>query len=211
MTEEFNKKEHWENIYKTKSLEEVSWYQAIPQTSLDFVEGYNLSKKAKIIDIGGGDSFFVDSLLKKGYQDITVLDISESAIERAKKRLGDKSHKIKWIVADISAVQLPEKYDLWHDRAVLHFLTARKDIENYLQITQESIKNKGTLLIATFSEEGPTKCSGIEIKQYSEDKMIEVFEKFFVKEKCFKVDHTTPSGKNQNFLFCSFRKIISKN
>lgn len=206
MMESFNRKKHWENIYQSKNFEDVSWYQAIPKTSLDFIEKYNIPQTAKIIDIGGGNSFFVDFLLGKGYQNITVLDISESAIEKAKKRLGNKANNINWIVADISHTQLPEKYDFWHDRAVFHFLVKQEEIQNYLQTAQEFIEPKGILILGTFSKEGPTKCSGIEVKPYSEIEITGVFSSFFEKDNCFQIDHQTPSDKIQNFLFCSFHK-----
>ena len=128
---EFNRKNHWENIYTTKSLEEVSWYEPTPATSLSFVKQFNIPTSAKIIDIGGGDSLFVDYLLDLGYQDITVLDISAAALERAKKRLGENAHKVKWIVADAANFTPTEKYDFWHDRAAFHFLTQEKEILNY--------------------------------------------------------------------------------
>lgn len=121
---------------------------------------------AKVIDIGGGDSFLVDHLLDLGYQDITVLDISEAAIERAKQRLGDNAKNIKWIVADAATFKPMEKYDFWHDRAAFHFLTDEQEISSYLQTAQENINPTGVLVIGTFSQQGPEKCSGIEIKQY---------------------------------------------
>jgi ubiquinone/menaquinone biosynthesis C-methylase UbiE len=205
--ENFDRKKHWENIYQTKQLNEVSWFQPTPETSLDFIKQFNVPTTAKIIDIGGGDSFLVDHLLEKGYQDITVLDISEAAIERAKQRLGDKAERVKWIVADAAKFQPTEKYDFWHDRAAFHFLTDEQEISNYLDTAQRSIKPTGVLVIGTFSEQGPKKCSGIEIKQYSENSMTERLKKFFEKIKCITIDHKTPFDTIQNFVFCSFRKL----
>lgn len=121
--EGFDRHVHWENIYKTKQLCEVSWYQPTPTTSLEFIEQFNIPTFAKIIDVGGGDGFFVDHLLNLGYHDITVLDISETAINRAKERLGDKANQVKWIVSDAATFKPTEKYDFWHDRATFHFLT----------------------------------------------------------------------------------------
>ena len=203
----FNRKEHWEKIYRTKPLEEVSWYEPTPETSLEFIEQFNLPTTAKIIDIGGGDCFLVDHLLKKGFKDITVLDISEAAIERAKRRLGGSAEKVKWIVADAANFKYTEQYDLWHDRAAFHFLTSDREITSYLETAQRAIKPQGALIIGTFSEQGPKKCSGIEIKQYSEDSMTDLFKKFFEKIRCITVDHRTPSGTKQNFVFCSFKRI----
>ena len=205
--EDFNRKKHWENIYQTKQINEVSWFQATPETSLDFIRQFNLSITAKIIDIGGGDSFLVDHLLELGYKDITVLDISEGALDRAKQRLGDRAKIIKWIVADAATFKPTEKYDFWHDRATFHFLTQEEEISNYIDIAQKSIKQNGIIVLGTFSENGPKKCSGIEIRQYSEITMTERLKLFFEKINCITIDHITPSGTIQNFIFCSFRKL----
>lgn len=203
---DFNRKEHWETIYATKELNEVSWYQPIPETSLNFLEEAQLEKDAKIIDVGGGDSFFVDHLLDAGYTDITVADISGNALERAKKRLGAKAALVKWIVADASVLELNEQYDFWHDRAVFHFLTQVRDIANYRSVLNSYVKKGGILVLGTFSENGPTKCSGIEIKQYSEGSLADVVSESFEKVKCINVDHQTPFNTIQNFVFCSFKK-----
>lgn len=205
--ENFDRKKHWEYIYQTKGVKDVSWYQPTPETSLDFFKQFNLSKGAKIIDIGGGDSFFVDHLLDMGYKNISVLDISSTAIKRAKKRLGDRAEKVNWIVADAAQFVPSEKYDFWHDRAAFHFLTDEHEISNYIETAQKNINPSGILVIGTFSEHGPTKCSGIEIKRYSENTITERLKKFFEKVKCITVDHKTPSDSIQNFIFCSFRKL----
>ena len=205
--ENFDRKKHWENIYQTKELKDVSWFQPTPETSLDFFKQFKVPTTAKVIDIGGGDSFLVDNLLDLGYQDISVLDISAAAIDRAKQRLGDKAKNVKWIVADAATFKPTEKYDFWHDRAAFHFLTDEQEISNYLQTAQESINPTGVLVIGTFSEQGPKKCSGIEIKQYSETTMTDQLKKFFEKIKCITVDHLTPFDTIQNFVFCSFRKL----
>lgn len=200
------RKAHWEKVYATKELSEVSWYQPVPETSLNFLKAAKLSKNAKIVDIGGGDSFLVDHLLEEGFTDLTVVDISENALERAKKRLGEKAEAVKWMVADAAALELDEPVDFWHDRAAFHFLTQKKDIENYLQALNHSIKKGGTVVIGTFSENGPTKCSGIEIKQYTEQSMTELFDESFQKIKCLETTHQTPFNTIQEFVFCSFRK-----
>jgi ubiquinone/menaquinone biosynthesis C-methylase UbiE len=205
--ENSDRKKHWENIYQTKELKDLSWYQPSPTTSLDFLKQFNISKTAKIIDIGGGDSLLVDNLLDLGYTDITVLDISDAALDRSKKRLGDRSSKIKWIVADAATFKPAEKYDFWHDRATFHFLTKEQEIENYIDTVHRSINPTGILVIGTFSEQGPKKCSGIEITQYSETTMTKRLINFFEKIKCITIDHRTPSGMIQNFIFCSFRKL----
>lgn len=205
--ENFDRKKHWENIYQTKELKDVSWYQPKPYTSLDFIKKFNLEKSTKIIDIGGGDSFFVDHLLELGFYDITVLDISQAAIERAKNRLKDKSKYVKWIVDDVVNFQPSEKYDFWHDRAAFHFLTEEREIQSYVEKAYSNINENGILVIGTFSEQGPKKCSGIEIKQYSEETLSRCFDNYFEKVDCIRVDHPTPFETIQNFVFCSFRKL----
>lgn len=205
--ENFDRKKHWENIYQTKELKDVSWFQPTPETSLDFFKQFNVPPTAKVIDIGGGDSFLVDHLLDLGYQDISVLDISAAAIDRAKQRLGDKAKNVKSIVADAATFKPTEKYDFWHDRAAFHFLTDEQEISNYLETARQNINPTGVLVIGTFSEQGPKKCSGIEIKQYTETTMTDRLKNFFEKIKCITVDHLTPFDTIQNFVFCSFRKL----
>lgn len=205
----FDRKKHWENIYTTKELCDVSWYQPTPTTSLEFLKQFNVDRAAKIIDVGGGDSFLADRLLEMGYQDITVLDISSASLDRAKQRLGDKASKVKWIVADAAAFQPTEQYDFWHDRAAFHFLTEDNEINNYINTIKSHLKPTGILVIGTFSENGPKKCSGIDIKQYSEKTMTERLQQFFEKIKCITVDHKTPFDTIQNFIFCSFKKLTS--
>jgi 2-polyprenyl-3-methyl-5-hydroxy-6-metoxy-1,4-benzoquinol methylase len=204
--ENFNRKNHWESIYQTKQLNEVSWYQPVPQTSLDLISKYVKSYDAKIIDIGGGDSFLVDHLLQLGYTNISVLDISEAAIERAKIRLGENTNKVSWIVCDISKFEPTEKYDFWHDRAAFHFLTDKEDINRYISTVNKAITTNGILTIGTFSESGPKKCSGIEITQYTEESLANLFPNEFEKIESFYVDHSTPFDTVQNFVFGVFRK-----
>ncbi len=204
-----DRKNHWEKIYQTKQFTEVSWYQQKPETSLDFIKELKVSLFDKIIDIGEGDSYFVDYLLTMGFRNVTVLDISASAIERAKARLGEKASNVKWIVSDITKFEPTEQYDFWHDRAAFHFLTAEEDIEKYLNIANKAISEKGRLVLGTFSESGPTKCSGIEIKQYTKERMVETLNKFFNKIKCITIDHKTPFDTVQNFVFCSFNKLMT--
>lgn len=203
----FDRKKHWDTNYQTKELKNVSWYQPIPDTSLSYIKEFNIPTTAKIIDMGGGDSFLVDHLLDLGYQNISVLDISAVALEKAKQRLGERAKDVTWIVADAASFSPTEKYDFWHDRAAFHFLTDEQDITNYLETAKEYITPSGIIVIGTFSEQGPTKCSGIDIKQYSEVSMTNRLVPYFKKIGCKIVDHTTPSGAVQNFVFCSFRKL----
>jgi trans-aconitate methyltransferase len=202
---EINTKNHWDTIYKTKKSNEVSWTQDVPTISLESIQKLKISKDASIIDIGGGDSKLVDFLLKKGYSNISVLDISDAAILRAKNRLGKGADKVKWIVTDILDFVPTEKYDVWHDRAAFHFQTESDKIEKYLNIVKHAVKS--FLIVGTFSVDGPKKCSGLEIKQYDENGIKEKFEKAnFENIECKREDHMTPAGAIQNFLFCSFVK-----
>jgi ubiquinone/menaquinone biosynthesis C-methylase UbiE len=205
-----NKKAHWETVFATKQPNEVSWTQEYPKTAIDYLQNLNLAKTANIIDIGGGDSNLVDALLEKGYQNIWVLDISATALERAKKRVADKAHLVHWIVADVTEFKPEVKFDFWHDRAVFHFLTEEEDIKKYVAIIGKAIDSNGNFLLGTFSENGPLKCSGLEIKQYSENTMKQTFNESFQAVKCFTENHTTPFDTLQNFQFCGFRKIERK-
>jgi len=199
-----DRKLHWDYVYNNKAPEQMSWTQDLPQTSLNFITSFDLPKTASIIDIGGGDSKLVDHLLDQGYRNITVLDISATALERTKKRLGNKASLVKWIVSDIAEFKPAEPYDLWHDRATFHFLTIPREIESYLQTAQQAVK--GFLIIGIFSENGPKKCSGLEIKQYSEDGLCQQLSGSFQKLHCLIEDHITPFNTIQNFLFCSFKR-----
>ena len=199
-----NYKAHWETVYETKSPNEVSWTQSKPKTSIDLINSFNLPKSSSIIDVGGGDGLLVDFLLQEGYENITVLDISSKAIERAKKRLGAKAKKVKWIVSNITDYMPSDTFDVWHDRATLHFLNDNNEINKYVGLVKKYV-NKN-LVIATFSDEGPLKCSGIEIVQYTPEKMDNLFNDCFEKIDSFKQNHTTPFNTIQNFIFCSFMK-----
>ncbi|MBM78801.1 MAG: SAM-dependent methyltransferase [Crocinitomicaceae bacterium] len=203
---EINTKKHWEKVYETKNPNEVSWTQAYPKTSINLINSFKQQKSASIIDIGGGDSLLVDFLLKEGYNNITVLDISKKAIDRAKKRLGKKANEVKWIVKDITNFEPESNYDIWHDRAAFHFLNTEKDIKKYAAIAGKTVLKN--LVIGTFSNDGPLKCSGIEIVQYNERSMKNVFKNDFEKINSFKEDHTTPFNTIQNFIFCSFNKKL---
>jgi SAM-dependent methyltransferase len=192
---------HWEKIYSEKSPQEVSWTQEIPETSIEFFNELKLSKTSPIIDIGGGESKFVDYLLEEGYQNISVLDISENAIKRAKDRLGKKSKNIEWIVCDINDFNPKKKYALWHDRAVFHFLTSDIDINRYVENVKLYAEN---FIIGSFSTSGPKKCSGLDITQYDKSLLSKLFEEFMAFKKVEHINHITPFETTQNFIFCSF-------
>ena len=204
---EQSRKNHWETVYETKNPDQVSWTQEVPKAALEFIRSFALNKQAKIIDIGGGDSKLVDFLIEEGFQNISVLDISSAAIEKAKKRLGNKADKVNWIVSDILEFNPNETYDVWHDRATFHFLTTKPEIEKYLEITRKSVT--GYLIIGTFSENGPKKCSGLDIKQYSEITLTAALDNGFEKLCCVLEDHITPFETKQHFLYCSFKKQLN--
>ena len=199
-----NSRDHWEKIYETKTPDQCSWTEDIPQTSLEFIHELNLPKTARIIDIGGGDSKLLDHLVAAGYQNITVLDISENAIARARTRLGKKSDSINWVRTDITEFNTTEKFDCWHDRATFHFLTTDEQVEKYLTIARKTIR--GYMVLATFSDSGPDKCSGLFIKKYGEADLQNQLSDGFEKIVCKTEDHLTPFGTKQNFIFCSFRR-----
>jgi hypothetical protein len=204
---ELNIKNHWETVYETKNPDQVSWTQEMPKTSLEFIHSFGLKKTAKIIDVGGGDSKLVDYLLDKGFENITVLDISAKALEKSQKRLGDKATKVNWIISDITEFKPKTTFDVWHDRATFHFLITAEQIEKYMTTARNSVN--GFLTIGTFSENGPTKCSGLEIKQYSEEELTSELKNGFDKIRCVTEDHKTPFDTIQNFLFCSFKKQLN--
>ncbi len=200
------KKQHWENVFATKQETEVSWFQQKPDTSINFFIENNIPNDAKIIDVGGGDSYLIDNLLNMGYTNLFLLDISENAIKRIKIRLGANSEKVTFIVSDVLNFQPETSFDVWHDRASFHFLTFENEIKTYKKLVSNSISEKGFLFLGTFSKKGPLKCSGLEITQYSEAKFETIFEVDFEKIKCFEEIHLTPFDTTQNFIFCTFKK-----
>ena len=201
-----DQKTHWDRIYETRSETDFSWFQSYPETSLKFIKLFDLLPNSRIIDVGGGDSHLVDALLEIGFRNIYVLDISEKAIERARKRLGNDATLVNWIIKDVLDFHPLMKFDLWHDRAAFHFLTTYQKIRDYLAIAKKSIKQNGFLTLGTFSEKGPTRCSGLEIKRYSELSMSKLFEQGFDRIKCIEENHLTPFKTIQSFTFCSFKR-----
>ncbi len=197
-------KNHWENVYETKNPDEVSWTQKIPKTSLDLIEEAAKGKSSKIIDIGGGDSNLVDFLLEKEFENISVLDISSKALEKAKERLGNQAENVEWIATNITEFEPQITYDIWHDRAAFHFLTTEEEIQKYVEIVKNVVSD--TLIIGTFSVNGPQKCSGLPIVQYDEDRLKAIFSESFELVKSFTEDHITPFNTVQNFIFCQFKK-----
>lgn len=202
-----NCKDHWEGIYKTKTPMEVGWYQADPKQSLDLIAAAGLGRAQEIIDIGGGASLLVDKLMEKGFEKVTVLDISPAALNQAKSRLGKNAQKISWIEADITGFEPEHQFDLWHDRAVFHFLTDADDRKKYLNVMNRAVAPGGHLIIATFALEGPPKCSGLEVVRYSQESLArEIGRNFELKESVEEL-HVTPSGARQKFNYCRFKNL----
>ena len=198
-------KKHWENIYQKKVIDGVSWYQKIPLESLQLIKKYSISNSDKIIDIGCGKSFLADNLLELNYTNISLVDISSNALKEVKERLQNKS--LNFIDTDILNFNSNDKYDIWHDRAVFHFITNPEGIEKYISLCNKYINNQGILIIGTFAEDGPLKCSGLEIKRYSVDQISGLFEENFELVESFKILHKTPFDTEQSFSFCVLRKF----
>ena len=199
-------KTHWEKVYTTKEPEAVSWYRAHLETSLALIERAAHSRSASIIDIGAGESTLVDDLLARGYENITILDVSQTAINVTKKRLGLLAEQVKWIVADITQAQLESfAYDVWHDRAVFHFLTSIEQRAAYVRNVAKAVKPGGHVIVGTFGPEGPTKCSGLEVMRYSAESLHGEFGPRFRLVESSKELHHTPFGTTQQFLYCYCR------
>lgn len=203
-------KHHWETVYETKAPAEVSWFQEHAELSLKLIQDAHIPKTAEIIDVGGGASVLVDDLLAHGYENVTVLDISGAALATARARLGDKGGKVHWLESDILSAELPlHGYDVWHDRAVFHFLTAPEDRQAYVDLVLRAVKPGGLVLVATFAEDGPAECSGLPVMRYSADELHSEFGEPFLLLGHEKESHKTPAGKEQQFVYCLCRKADS--
>jgi SAM-dependent methyltransferase len=197
---------HWERIYGTKAPDAVSWYRPHLETSLELITRAAPQHSASIIDVGGGESTLVDDLLGCGYQHSTVLDISETAIDATRKRLGPASERVHWLVADITNTELKAgTYDLWHDRAVFHFLTDTDARIAYVRQVAHAVKPGGHVIVSTFGPEGPTKCSGLDVVRYDGESLHHEFGINFRVLDSFKELHHTPFGTPQQFLYCLCR------
>ncbi len=203
-------KAHWENVYTTKSTDAVSWFQEHANLSLDLIKATGAGRDAGIIDVGGGASTLVDDLLAEGYTDLSVLDLSGAALQAARKRLEAQADKVHWIEADITQADLlPGRYDIWHDRAVFHFLTDAADRAAYVRTVLRSVKPGGHVIVATFAEDGPMQCSGLPVMRYGADELHDEFGAAFTLLKHQKEAHRTPFGTEQQFVYCYCRKISS--
>lgn len=201
------KKSHWENIYATKKPEDVSWYQASLEKSLALIASTGIGSDGQIIDVGGGASTLVDDLLAQGYRNVTVLDLSATALAAAKARLGSRAQAVTWIEADITGAVLPHHhYDIWHDRAVFHFLTRAEDRRRYVETLLHALKPGGHVIIASFGPDGPQQCSGLDIMRYGPEQMHAEFGSGFKLVHSVTEKHVTPFGKEQDFIYCYCRK-----
>lgn len=201
-----NLKAHWEKVYTTKATDQVSWYRAHLEMSLSLIERAAAGLLASIIDVGGGESTLVDDMLARGYQNVTVLDISQTAIDATKKRLKELAGRVTWITADVTKADLdPNTYDVWHDRAVFHFLTSMDQRAAYVNTVRHAVKQGGHVIVGTFGPEGPTKCSGLEVMRYDAESLHDEFGARFRLVESLKELHHTPFGTTQQFLYCYCR------
>ncbi len=199
-------KAHWEGIYQRVAPEQVSWYRPHLETSLEMIERAAKGRDAPIIDVGGGESTLVDDLLARGYERVTVLDISETAIAVCRERLGAKAERVRWIAADVTKAEFARgEYDIWHDRAVFHFLTAEETRREYVRQVAKAVRPGGYVIVSTFGPEGPTKCSGLDVVRYDADTLHGEFGAHFRPVESREEIHRTPAGKVQQFLYCMCR------
>ena len=197
-------KDHWEQLYADKKPAEVSWYQAHPQHSLSLIGDTGIGTAASIIDVGGGASTLVDHLLTTGYRDITILDIARTAIERTQQRLADRSQQVTWVEGNITGYTPGQRFDIWHDRAVFHYLTLEHDRNCYLETLNKALKADGQVIIATFSDSGPSHCSGLEVVRYSPTSLSHALGSPFRLVETLTEEHHTPNGGLQQFVYCRF-------
>jgi len=202
-----NTKTHWEQIYETKAPTQLSWYQEHARFSLQYIRNTGIRKTDAIIDVGGGASTLVDDLVADGYQQISILDISGVALQLARQRLGTHAMEVNWIVADITQADLPEQaYDLWHDRAVFHFLTQAIDRQRYIDTVRHAVRVGGNIIIATFAPDGPERCSGLDVVRYNPESLHNEFGGDFEVMDSTRETHQTPFGTEQKFIYCYCRK-----
>jgi 2-polyprenyl-3-methyl-5-hydroxy-6-metoxy-1,4-benzoquinol methylase len=201
-------KQHWESVYSTKATDTVSWFQEHADQSLRLIHNTGLGKNAAIIDVGGGASILVDELLAEGYTDLTVLDLSAAALAVAKQRLDKHSNAVHWMENDITRAEFPlHRFDIWHDRAVFHFLTSAEDRQAYVERVMHAVRPGGHVIIATFAEDGPEKCSGLPVMRYQPDTLHAEFGDAFLLVEHEKEAHHTPFGTVQQFVYCYCRKV----
>ena len=204
---ELNRQAHWQRVYKEKGENQVSWFQERPIISLELIEAAGVDHSSAIIDIGGGASRLVDALAETGYRDMTVLDVSESAVSIAKMRLGERAAMVKWIVADVTEWEPTRSYDLWHDRAAFHFLTDESDRSAYIDRLTKAVRPGGHAIIGTFALDGPERCSGLPVVRYDATQLSATLTPAFALVDMRRDDHKTPWGAIQHFQFSVFRRV----
>lgn len=200
------REQHWGEVYRTKAPDSVSWFQPTPQPSLDALDRFHVSHTAAFIDFGGGASLLVDALVQRGWADLTMLDIAAPALEVAQARLGADGAKVHWEVADIESWRPRRKYDVWHDRAVFHFLTEDAQRAGYRRALDEGLAPDGLVIIATFALDGPERCSGLPVQRYDAAALAEALGHGFVPVEDWRETHVTPGGNTQSFTWCVFRR-----
>ena len=201
-------REHWDRVYASKGERDVSWYTPHLERSLAFLETAHAGRTARIIDVGGGASTLVDDLLDRGYENLTVLDVSQTALDAARRRLGARSSRVRWICADVLDAPLPEAaYDFWHDRAVFHFLRDPSARERYVAAVRRSLRPGGHIVVATFGPHGPEKCSGLDVMRYSAEALHDEFGPGFSRLASAAETHLTPRGTEQEFIYCFCRML----
>lgn len=201
-----DEKSHWEKIYSSKSATEVSWFQEEAEMSLGLITEVASDRNASILDVGGGASRLVDGLLREGYEKVTVLDLSSAALEQARARLGEAADRVEWLEADIRTVEFEEAaIDVWHDRAVFHFLTSEEDRKAYVRQVRRAVRPGGYVLVATFADDGPERCSGLEVARYSAQDLHAEFGSAFRLVRSEREEHVTPWGSTQKFVYCLCR------
>jgi SAM-dependent methyltransferase len=202
-----NQKDHWEQVYSTRLIQKLGWYEPHLQTSLSWIKGLNLAVGAPVIDVGGGASTLVDDLLEEGYRSITVLDISEKAASTVRARLGKRAELATWLEGDITSIDLPKHhFELWHDRAVFHFFTEQKQQRKYRENILNALKPGGHLIVGTFAPEAPAKCSGLPVQRYSPEQLENALGGEFELKRHHKELHITPGGVEQMYLYCQFHR-----
>ncbi len=204
--DDMNRGAHWENVYRTKGEREVSWFQETPSISLEFIRSAGATRHSAVVDIGGGASRLVDALVHAGYEAVSVLDLSESALAAAKTRLGQTAAGVTWIVADVVRWKPLQRYDVWHDRAAFHFLTDAADRTAYVECLREALRPGGYAIIATFALDGPERCSGLPVIRYDAASLGKILGGAFNLVETRRHDHHTPMGGTQRFQFSGFRR-----
>ena len=203
-----NRKQHWNEVYAKESPENLTWFQPRPETSLTLIRNAGLAREARLIDIGGGTSLLTSVLLEEGFQHLSILDVSDRAMELAKTRLGNRASNVDWYEADLTHFEPPHRWDFWHDRAVFHFLTAEEDRRAYCRVMDDSVEPGGQVVIATFALDGPTRCSGLEVVRYSPESLHAELGGQYALRGSIAEDHRTPTGSTQYFVYSWFQRAL---